>query len=96
MQGPVVPTFPSRGSYLDLVLRDSRLKITYERNGKINVVPYDSDHEALSLIVKLEKEDKFLFDHNTDTSRFNFNKTNWDRYQKDLSINKLKIPNNRN
>lgn len=80
LQGPESPTFPAGGSYLDLVIRDARISVTNEINKKIRVLAFDSDHNALFFIIKIDNVDKFLFTENINTNRFNFHKTNWKKY----------------
>lgn len=96
LTGPESPTFPSGNSYLDLVIRDSRIKIINDNNNKLKALPYDSDHNAIFFNIKIHNVNNITSNHNISDGQFNYNKTNWKKFQKHLNENKITIPNNKN
>lgn len=72
--GPESPTFKSSGSYLDLSIKDTRLKITNTSNGKLKVMPYASDHNAILIKFKIDNFDKMLINFNDVIKYYNFKK----------------------
>ncbi|CAG5084418.1 Similar to RTase: Probable RNA-directed DNA polymerase from transposon BS (Drosophila melanogaster) [Cotesia congregata] len=91
------PTFPSAGSFLDYCLADARIELLNIIQGKIKILPYDSDHSALFF----EIDTSSLFDginfSTPSNPTFNYKKANWRKFQKYLMDNyNLDIPFNRN
>lgn len=91
------PTFPSAGSFLDYCLADARIDLLNIIQGKIKILPYDSDHSALFF----EIDTSSLFDglnfSTPPNPTFNYKKANWRKFQKYLMDNyNLELPFNRN
>lgn len=82
LSGPESPTFPMGGSYLDLVILV---------NNKIKVEPYDSDHNAICTKIKIENLNEFLFTQNSSKIKYNYKKTNWNKFQINLQKTNVKI-----
>lgn len=109
LHSPVSPTYPRGNSYLDICFSDARIKIetsnaiqsAIDNNHiitKLPVLPYDSDHYAISMTCCLEDDHQFILDQRDDSPAFNFGRTNWKRFQKKLtniSANNI-VPNDRN
>lgn len=55
LAGPESPTIPSSGSHLVIVLRDAEVQIINGCEGKLRVMPFDSDHNAIQFNIKIEK-----------------------------------------
>lgn len=89
----IAPSFPRSGSYLDLYIADSRLNILRgnELTNCLRTLDYDSDHNAIELIVNIEREPNVMTSLNRDTSfKFNFKKTNWKKFVK-VILQKIRI-----
>lgn len=92
---PVAPTFPSANSFLDLCLIDSRITVTDLVLGKLPVVEYPSDHNALVFTVSLESAINTR--DPTPTHRFMFKKTRWLKFIRTLSSHyNHSVPDDRN
>lgn len=80
---PSRPTFPSAGSFLDLCLVDNRVKFLDLVDGKLPVVSYPSDHDAvvftIALATALATRDPTL------SHRFVFKKTRWSLFERNLA-----------
>lgn len=59
LSGSVIPIFLINRSYLILVISDAHIKMTNEISNKIEVLTFDSDHNALFLTVKSKMYTKF-------------------------------------
>lgn len=94
--GPIAPTFQSSGSYLDIIIKDARIDIINNINNKIPTLEFDSDHNALYSIIKISNSDGFTFTPKQKTSHYNFNRTNWKKFTKELNKHNIMIPNNIN
>lgn len=95
LMGPEIATYPAGNSFLDLAIYDARVKVINSTNNKSKVYPYDSDHKAILLKIKIENLDEFLFTP-SQTKNYNFNKTNWEKFKKNLEKIQLNIPSNKN
>lgn len=93
---PEYPSYPAGESYLDLLIHDSRIKITNMKNNKIRVLNYDSDHNVITFKIKIENIDKFLFEPNSKINYYNFSKTNWKKFTNNLEKLNLKINDEKN
>ncbi|XP_011882971.1 PREDICTED: uncharacterized protein LOC105570409 [Vollenhovia emeryi] len=88
------PSYPRGGSYIDLVLADTRLDLQTNRAGSLNTLAIDSDHRAISFQVSFLSDE---LEFNSEIKQnLNYNKADWDKFQELLSLDKLVIPNNRN
>lgn len=98
----VSPSYPRCGSYLDLCVADSRLLIQKENStlNCIKTLDYDSDHNALQIVVlRGENDHPLSFFKEKPTQKYNFKKTNWKKFKKSMTSklnNNDNIPNNRN
>lgn len=105
---PKTPTYPRGNSYLDVCFADSRVEVICGNIQKDNeldsiitglpVLPYDSDHYAISLVCSLENDTHFILDRREETLVFDYRKTNWKKLQKTLSKKAatMVVPNDRN
>ncbi|KAK2577805.1 hypothetical protein KPH14_000698, partial [Odynerus spinipes] len=97
---PLNPTFHKSGSYLDHCIIDMRLTIEDLINGKLQTLPYDSDHNALYLTLNLDNNDINMADlYSTLKPSPNFKKANWGKFKEYINNNlshKLCIPPDRN
>lgn len=96
-----IPSYPRCGSYLDLCLADSRLPILRSNNtvNSIKTLDYDSDHRALQIDLLNDTNDNFSFFVECPKSKFNYRKTNWIKFRKNINNacrNTDPIPDNRN
>lgn len=95
--GPGSPTFKLHQSYLDIGLVDSRIVIDNLSEGKLGVIPYDSDHDAIRLVCLPFERERFIIEAlNGSQERRQFNKTDWDKLYSILSTDSIKIPRDRN
>lgn len=91
---PNESTFKSSGSFLDICLADSRLKLENLLANKLKTLDYDSDHRAIKFQINLVAND-IRPEINTDCKFLkNFKKTNWKRFRKNLDA--LALPMDRN
>lgn len=85
-------------SYLDHCLIDLRIEVNNLSNGKLTTLPYDSDHNAITLTFSVDKAaHDFMMDQ--DNSAINFKKANWRKFNKHLLKtyhDEIKIPSDRN
>ena len=82
------PSFPIGRSYIDLVLMDSRLKISNKINSnQLPNILYDSDHDGLMAIIKLEDSNLIEIKSKSDSHLYNFSKTNWHSFGNYLNQN---------
>ena len=94
---PHAPTFPSSGSYLDLSIIDSRINVTNLVNNKLDTLSYNSDQEALYIIINVEFNDDIIFTNKEKIGNFIFKKTKWKKFTKVLNDDYLiDIPSNSN
>ncbi|CAG5084925.1 Similar to RTase: Probable RNA-directed DNA polymerase from transposon BS (Drosophila melanogaster) [Cotesia congregata] len=97
---PKEPTFPKANSYLDHCLIDMRIDFTNLINGKLQTLPYDSDHLAITLTISVEECAPGLLNNlNSIPSQFNFKKANWNKFRKNILKNYsevISIPSDRN
>lgn len=91
-----LPTFV-RGdgeSFIDLAIADSRITfhahsdgsnfdVNHDRFGLLNL-PYDSDHDAISMIISLENDLLLNIPTANKTGQFKFNTVNWAKFNKSL------------
>ncbi|KYN21961.1 hypothetical protein ALC57_05652, partial [Trachymyrmex cornetzi] len=92
------PSYPNGNSFLDIVLADAQLNFTNLTDDHyLNSLPYDSDHNAVSFSLSLNVEDVLLLAKDDSNIKFNYRKTNWNKFQKTLSEEYTTvIPNDRN
>lgn len=93
------PTFPASGSYLDYGIVDSRIEVSDLRNGKLKVLPYDGDHNAILLTICTNRTFQGLPEPPTPASVASFRRTKWDKFTKYLeekAAQEPRIPHNRN
>lgn len=93
-----LPSFPSGESYLDLCLADARIKIIGKPAiNTVQSINYDSDHNALLIPICLNESQNLEIDIEESSHKFNFKKTNWKKFQSNLTENcNLDIYNNVN
>lgn len=83
-----LPSFPRSNSFIDLCIADSRLNIMRENTSTncLRTIEYDSDHNALEIIATADESDQpFSFFENITSPRYNFRKTNWKKFQDNIS-----------
>lgn len=96
------PSFPRTGSYLDICIADCRLYIPTQNTtlNCLQVLDYDSDHNALEIVAYLNKEHEyFTFFEEELIYKFNYKNTNWSKFQNYIIQNlnnDTHIENNRN
>lgn len=78
--GPKEASFPSKNSFIDIAVHDSRVNILNKINDKIPVIPYDSDHNGLLMHIRLQTDENFLFEKPTPKNKLNFNQTDWSSF----------------
>lgn len=78
--GPREPSFPSKNSFIDIAIHDTRVNIINKINNKIPVIPYDSDHNGLLMHICLQTDENFLFEKPLPQNKINFNQTNWSSF----------------
>ncbi|XP_055858712.1 uncharacterized protein LOC129921081 [Episyrphus balteatus] len=97
------PSFPRSGSFLDILLLDSRLTITdavgqHPRNC-LRTIEYDSDHCGLAAAIQLPNELVELEEYVPEHS-YNYGKMRWPRFTnalaRELRSNNIAPPNDRN
>lgn len=89
------PTFPSKGTYLDLALLDTRIQVTDLIDGELRTLSCESDHDALFFSIALIEEE--LVPDNCNDIRYNFSKADWEAFQTELNTNwSTHIPFTRN
>lgn len=85
LYGPTSPTLPSADSYLDLCIADTRLAVSSNQKDKVNVLPFDSDHNAIQFTVAYNTESPFQFTKDIVSQIPNYRKANWNKFQKHLT-----------
>ena len=70
------PTYKESNSYIDLIMSDARLIYKDLINGKIKMIPYDSDHNGILWTVSLDVTQENCI-NSQQQSHFNFNKAKW-------------------
>lgn len=78
------PTFPDSGSYLDYGIADSRIELSDLCNGKLKVLPYDSDHNAILLTVSTSSFPEGFCGPPAPATVANYRKVNWERFKEYL------------
>lgn len=81
------PSFPRGNSYIDLCIADARLKIKKESTSVncLKTIDYDSDHNALEIIIAMNESDQPLaFFQNITNPKYNFKKTNWKNFNNNI------------
>lgn len=92
------PSYPLGESHLDIIISD----ITIDFNNavesfKLPSAPYDSDHNAIVAHVSFTKDTQIPFRNDTETQRYNYRATDWEKFTKALNQNfKTDIPNDKN
>ncbi|KAL7286456.1 hypothetical protein TKK_0019402 [Trichogramma kaykai] len=95
LHAPILPTFPSANSSIDLCLADCRLNFTDLIDDKIKTLDYNSDHLALCFTVSIPCELNSI--DPSDSHHFSFKKTKWPKFTTYLQSNYIhNIPTNRN
>lgn len=90
-------TFPSVGSYLDYCLAGARIEILNKQQGKLKILPYDSDHSALTFEIDTSTIFGGLNFNGLPNPTYNYKKASWRKFQKcTLNNYTLDIPFNRN
>lgn len=74
LYGTDIPTFPRGKSYLDICLTDSRLNIKLNSNDELRAIPYDSDHNAVSIQISNPLESSWLIESVTQKHSKNYKK----------------------
>lgn len=92
MKWPRLPTFPRSEAVLDIILMDGRIELqTLDDNYKVKSIPHDSDHNAISAIIKS------ITDTDDPTNVYNFKGTDWQEFKKHVAQNNLvSIPSEQN
>jgi len=97
------PSYPRSGSFLDLLLYDTRLTITdkvgnHPRNC-LQTVEYDSDHCGLAAVMQIPNERVELEEY-VATHSYNYSKMRWPHFTnalaRELRSSDIAPPNNRN
>lgn len=103
-----VPTYPRGNSFLDICFSDARIKIIceniHDRSDDRNIItglpvlPYDSDHYAISMTCSIENDTQFILDRTPEKLLFDFGRTDWKKLQKKLTSvsQNNKVQNSRN
>ncbi|KAI4482510.1 hypothetical protein M0802_013642 [Mischocyttarus mexicanus] len=93
-------TYPKAGSFLDHCIMDIRLHTVNLVDSKIPTLPYDSDYNAITLTIYLDKADKISFTNITASPQhYNYKKANWRKltnYLEKNIKNQNSIPHDRN
>ncbi|XP_057318750.1 uncharacterized protein LOC130663506 [Microplitis mediator] len=85
---PKSPTFPKAKSFLDHCIMDMRIDIENLENGKLPILPYDSDHWAITLTISTDDcAPGLLEQQDTHLKARNFKKANWVKFRKHLLNN---------
>lgn len=96
--GTKYPSYPNGQFFLDIVMADARF--TYhglEDNAKLTNVPYDSDHNAVTLQISMEDNNDLIQDLDSPEIKLDYRRTNWNKFEKTLQeLYNMKIPNSRN
>ena len=91
-----LPSFPRRNSYLDICIIDCRILLE-TKNNAIEIIPYDSDHNAISINVFKINNCLLELESQEVKENYQLNTADWSKYRKNLSSwNNITIPNNRN
>lgn len=92
------PSYPFGNSYLDLFMADARIDFLNTVDFfKLPNIPYDSDHNAVMAQIELPINVDIPPDGSLNVNKFNYKKTNWEKFAKTLKTDfKLDIPNDRN
>ncbi|KAI4496945.1 hypothetical protein M0802_007893 [Mischocyttarus mexicanus] len=95
---PSKPTYPKAGSFLDHCIMDMRILADDLVDGKLQTLPYDSDHDAIKLTVYIDKTYMGLNGNTTgQPHQFNYKRANWRKFSKNLvETSQTHIPHNRN
>lgn len=90
------PTYPAENSFLDICLLDYRITLNNAVNGKLKVVPYDSDHNALKMSFALTELGDLTLERTPNPHKFNYDKVNWEDFQQFFDSYTSNIPENIN
>lgn len=97
------PSYPAGGSYLDILLMDTRLSINNKiKDKEVPTLFYDSDHNGLITEVILDQVDPLELGRQQDIDPFNYRKANWKKFKnllekrEDLNISQFLNINNKN
>lgn len=96
LTGSVSPTYPETGSFIDLCLCDNRIEISNLQNEKLEVFPFDSDHNGIKMKIELKGIREILLEPAEHPHTLNFNKTIWGQFFTYLTLIKQTLPNNLN
>ena len=92
-----LPNFPSKGSYLDLAMVDSRLEITNLIDNKLQTLDYESDHKAICMEINIKNIGSEPIVYEDIRQPLLFKKTNWEKFTQKAEENyNLSIPHNNN
>lgn len=96
--GPSMMTYPRGRSYLDICIADSRLNFRLPSNvvvrnddannqafvSQLRVLPYDSDHNAIEIVVGYTDDEQFVLRTREDPPRLVYNRTSWPRFARQV------------
>ena len=78
---PAFPTFKPARTFLDVCLADSRLIWLNDLGNRAQTLPYDSDHEAISLTFELQNDAGIVVGRAEKGHRYNYKSTKWDKFK---------------
>ncbi|KAI4472699.1 hypothetical protein M0802_016563 [Mischocyttarus mexicanus] len=93
-----IPSFPRGNSYIDICIADCRLKFhNTDKDGNLRCLPYDSDHNAISMTISKENDTLFTLEENNISHSLNYRRTDWDKFRRVLNKDcRIDIPRDRN
>lgn len=87
------PSYPNGNSFLDIVLADDRITFhDLDDELYLNNLPYDSDHDAARCTISLDEENGLELASENKKHKYNFKKTNWEKFNKALKNTLSKFP----
>lgn len=94
---PIAPTYKLALLFLDVCLADSKLEFLDGTNGKLNILPCDSDHAAITFTFGFVDDGVIRDNPAAPSFRHNFKSTKWEKFSKKLAHSYSHIiPDNRN
>ncbi|KAI4472528.1 hypothetical protein M0802_016735 [Mischocyttarus mexicanus] len=93
-----IPSFPRGNSYIDICIADCRLEFhNTDKDGNLRCLPYDSDHNAISMTISKENDTLFTLEENNISHSLNYRRTDWDKFRRVLNKDcRIEIPRDRN
>ncbi|KAI4475391.1 hypothetical protein M0802_015169 [Mischocyttarus mexicanus] len=88
---------PKRNLYLQLAAIERHRFHNTDKDGNLKCLPYDSDHNAVSMTTSKEKYTLFTLEEQDISHSLNYRRTDWDKFRRFLNnYCRIEIPRDRN